>query len=92
MSETEDEAVFYLVAIDEPASDVLGDLKIDAEWWTLREGLVLLHTDGDRSGVYHAVKRVLPEGSPLLVAPLADAPKFKLMAEGSLAWIRERSR
>ncbi len=40
--------------------------------------------------MYHRIKWAQPPGSPLLVAPLADAPKFKAMEEGALKWIRMR--
>ncbi|QYG91092.1 hypothetical protein HC251_00675 [Iamia sp. SCSIO 61187] len=56
----------------------------------LRPGLLLLDSPATRSVVYHAVKHQLPEGTALLVAPLADAPKMKGMAEGTAAWLRDR--
>jgi len=53
----------------------------------LDEGLYLLRTAQTRSKVYHSIKRAAgPEG--LLVAPLADRPKFKGMEEGALKWMR----
>lgn len=54
----------------------------------LAPGLWLAHSEETRSGIYHRVKRLLPAGTPLLVAPLADHPKFKGMAPGALAWLR----
>ncbi len=56
----------------------------------LRPGLLLLDADASRSEVYHALKHLLPAGTPVLVAPLADAPKMSRMAEGTTAWLRSR--
>jgi hypothetical protein len=56
----------------------------------LRPGLLLLDSQASRSVVYHALKHHLPAGTALLVAPLADAPKMKGMAEGTTAWLRGR--
>ena len=43
----------------------------------------------DRSQLYHRIKRQLPAGSALLVAPISEAPKFKGMAAGALAACRD---
>ena len=72
-----------------------GEVAADVEGpWTdavvLRPGLLLLDSEAPRSEVYHALKHHLPEGSALLVAPLAAAPKMKGMAPGSTAWLRGR--
>lgn len=57
----------------------------------LAPGLFLVETGQTRSQLYHQIKRrFAPEA--LLVAPLADAPKFKGMAAGALKWLRERER
>jgi hypothetical protein len=58
----------------------------------LRPGLILIDSELGLSPLYHRVKGSLPPGSTLLVAPLAAAPKFKLMGKGALNWIRARSR
>jgi len=42
-----------------------------------------------RSQLYHRIKWQLENGSPLLLAPLSDAPKFKGMNPGALKWLRE---
>ncbi len=53
----------------------------------LGSGLYLAATPRTRSQLYHVVKRrTVPRR--LLVAPLADAPKFKGMEPGALAWLR----
>lgn len=53
----------------------------------LADGLSLVRTDRTRSQLYHDVKRrTRPE--KLLVAPLADDPKFMGMEEGALKWLR----
>lgn len=55
--------------------------------YRLDEGVYLVQTDQTRSQLYHAIKRrTHPE--KLLVAPLADDPKFKGMEEGALKWLR----
>jgi hypothetical protein len=71
------------------------DLPADAEgpWrelFRLRPGLTFVDSDQHRSAVYHALKDQLPTGTPLLVAALDEAPKFKGMAPGALAWTRAR--
>jgi hypothetical protein len=63
-----------------PWSDVLA----------LRPDLLLIDSDATRSAVYHALKDHLPPRTPLLVAPLADDPKFAHLAPGAGAWLRER--
>jgi hypothetical protein len=73
-----------------------GEVDADAPGpWTelvvLRPGLVLMDADASRSEVYHALKHLLPEGTPVLVAPLADAPKMSRMAEGTTAWVSDRA-
>ncbi|NZA25687.1 hypothetical protein H0E84_04770 [Luteimonas sp. SJ-92] len=57
----------------------------------LAPGLFLTETGQTRSQLYHDVKRRF-RPDRLLVAPLADAPKFKGMAAGALAWVRSRAR
>lgn len=68
--------------------------ETDGPWhelYPLRPGLVFVHSDQHRSAVYHALKDHLPSGTALLVAELAEVPKFKGMAPGALAWARARS-
>ncbi len=55
----------------------------------LSPGMAVVVSALGRSKVYHGVKRQLSGDAPLLVAPLADAPKFKGLAEGATAWVRE---
>ena len=47
-------------------------------------GLRLVASELPLSAIYHQVKWALPRGSGLLVAPLSDFPKFKLMSPGAL--------
>ncbi len=56
----------------------------------LRPGVLLIDSEASRSRVYHGLKRLLPPDTPLLVAPLADAPKMAHMAPGTTAWLRSR--
>jgi hypothetical protein len=60
--------------------------------WTdaflLRPGLLLVRSAEGRSPVYHALKHLSRPGSALLVAPLAEEPKAKGMADGWTSWLR----
>ncbi|WP_417683995.1 hypothetical protein [Roseibium sp.] len=58
----------------------------------LQDDLALAVTQQTRSRFYHAIKRQIGKQQPLLVAPLASAPKFKGMAEGSTKWVRQHIR
>jgi hypothetical protein len=59
-------------------------LEIDGAVFAMDDRVLLIETGLTRSRLYHALKRQLPDGAALLVAPLADAPKFKGMADGAL--------
>jgi len=76
----------YLVHLD---IDVAAHPDPSPDLVELSPGLYLTESARTRSQVYHAIKRRF---SPrrLLVAPLADDPKFKGMAPGVLAWLRAR--
>ncbi len=78
-------AYFNLRAEDRPRLD------LDAQFFPLQPDLYLIETGLTRSKLYHRIKWQLPPDTPLLVAPLADDPKFKGMAEGALKWVRERT-
>lgn len=76
----------YLVYLDvtvadhpDPAPDLV----------LLAPGLYLTESTRTRSQVYHGIKRRFAP-KRLLVAPLADDPKFKGMQTGALAWLRRR--
>ncbi len=68
-----------------------GDRQVDIAEPThpLEPGLFMVRSERSLSKLYHAVKRQLPRDTALLVAPLAGAPKFKGMAPGALAWLRD---
>ena len=84
-------SAYLIVVPDPPAEDgPPAPLRVADEAIELADGVYLALTDLSRSRLYHRVKHQLPAGTALLVAPLADAPKFKGMAKGALAWIRER--
>ncbi len=53
-------------------------------------GVAFVDSDDTLSRVYHELKWSLPEGSPLLVVPLAQAPKAKGLAPGTQSWVRSR--
>ena len=60
------------------------------DYFELRPGLRLVDSPLDLSPLYHRIKWALPAGTALIVAPLAAAPKFKLMEAGALSWVRAR--
>lgn len=80
------------VAWDESATV---DASTEGPWAdlvVLRPGLLVVDTEASRSELYHGLKGLLPPGTPLMVAPLADEPKLSRLAEGSTTWIRARRR
>ena len=84
-------AALYLLWID-PAEEVPDGLDLHGDGHPLADGLWLVRSGLSRSRLYHRIKWQLPDGAPLLVAPLADTragwPKFKGMDAGALAWLR----
>lgn len=76
--------MLYLVYLDGDL-DTIGDPSLVP----LAPGLYLAESTQPRSRLYHAIKR---RHAPrrLLVAPLADDPKFKGMQPGALSWLRAR--
>lgn len=82
--------VLYLADTDGEAVDAAAHGPwLDA--FTLRDGLTLIDSPHSRSEVYHAVKHLVPEGTALLVAPLAGEPKFKGMSSGARIWLDARA-
>ncbi|HEY4530306.1 MAG TPA: hypothetical protein VIG97_08255 [Luteimonas sp.] len=76
----------YLVHLD---VDVAGHPEPSPDLVELAPGLYLTESSRTRSQVYHAIKwRLQPQR--LLVAPLADDPKFMGMKPGVLKWLRAR--
>lgn len=69
----------YIVYVSGPGNGLEDHPDITA----LSDVLYLVRTDQTRSQLYHSIKR---RAAPrqLLVAPLADLPKFKGMNPGSL--------
>ena len=83
----EPDATLYLVYLD---VDVANHADPSPDLLQLAPGLYLTESTRTRSQVYHAIKwRFAPRR--LLVAPLADDPKFKGMEPGVLAWLRRRA-
>jgi hypothetical protein len=64
---------------------------LDDPVFALAPGLLLAHSPLSRSRLYHRIKRALPPGTAMLVAPLSEPPKMKGMAPGALAFIRRLS-
>ena len=79
-------AELYLIWHDAAESE----LALGEPHHAFRPNLILARSERSRSRLYHAVKRQLPDDTALLVAPLADAPKFKGMSPGSLKWLGDR--
>jgi len=71
-------------------SAIAPELSLALDRFELHPGLILVDSELALSPLYHRIKPALPPGSPLLVAPLADLPKFKRMEQGALNWIRAR--
>ncbi len=77
----------YLAFFDAAGADIEG-IETHARTCRLRDGLYLVQSDETRSKIYHRIKRFLAPDAGLLLAPLADAPKFKGMEPGALNWVR----
>lgn len=82
--------MIYLAHTAAPPGDVLAAGLAD-DLVELTPGLLAVDSELSRSKLYHGLKRLQPDGAPLLVAQLTEPPKLKRMAEGSTAWFRERS-
>ena len=65
------------------------EVEISEPSHPLSDGLFLVRSERTVSRLYHAIKYQLPEGTSLIVAPLADRPKFKGMAKGAFSWVRQ---
>ena len=74
----------YLVHIDHAADITFPATRV----CRLADGLYLAVSALTRSRLYHRIKRQLPPDTAFLVAPLSDAPKFKGMSRGALAFTR----
>ncbi|MCJ8190570.1 hypothetical protein [Sphingomicrobium aestuariivivum] len=78
----------YLVLLPD---GVTVDFAADAH--PLGPDIWLVRTGRDRSRLFHDLRDQFARGLPLMVAPLEDSregwPKFKHLAPGALAWLRE---
>jgi hypothetical protein len=70
-----------------PGAD-LPELDFHGDGRALADDLLLIWSDLSQSKLYHRIKWQLPDDTPLIVATLNEAPKFKGMASGALAWLR----
>jgi hypothetical protein len=77
----------YAVRLDPGADHAEAMDALDAI--ALAPDLFLVWSDLTQSGLYHLVKRETGSAS-LFVGRLAERPKFKGMAAGSLAALRDR--
>ncbi|ASK89098.1 hypothetical protein [Sphingorhabdus sp. SMR4y] len=64
-------------------------LDLHGDGYKIDDNLYVIRSELTRSQLYHRIKWQLENGSPLLLAPLSDAPKFKGMNPGALKWLRE---
>lgn len=64
-------------------------LDFPGEAVALGPRLFVCTTDASQSRLYHAVKKQLPDGTPLFVGMLSERPKFMGMADGSTKAVRE---
>jgi hypothetical protein len=82
----------YLLWHD-PAARPPAPLDLHGDAQPLAAGLWLVRSELTRSKLYHRIKWQLPEGTPLLCAPLTDDPagwpKFKGLEAGVGAWLRD---
>ena len=77
----------YLLVVRDPGM-VPDQLDLCGDGRQFAPGVYCILSELSRSKLYHRIKWQLPEGAGLLVAPLSDAPKFKGMDDGALAWLR----
>ena len=82
----------FLAWFDEPDAEIRPALAEGEQFTTLAPRLHLVESGRSRSRLYHAIKHTLPADTALLLAPLAEDPKFKGLAPGSLAWLRDRTK
>jgi hypothetical protein len=79
----------YLAWTSEPVPEPLpGPWR---EMHVATPGLLLVESEETLSRVYHELKWSLPEGTALLVTPVAATPKLKGLAPGTQTWLRERT-
>ncbi|MBB6425718.1 hypothetical protein [Sphingopyxis sp. JAI128] len=88
MTPMPDAQTLFLVYADVAASSE-GPVHLPGDAFMLADTLFLVRSDLTRSELYHQVKLGLPTDAALLVAPLADAPKFRRLHRGALKWLRE---
>ncbi|MCA1749309.1 MAG: hypothetical protein ABR601_06920 [Parasphingopyxis sp.] len=74
----------------QPGAIIEQELRQALDRFELQPGLLLVDSELSRSKLYHQIKWALPKDTPLLVAPLEDAPKFKGMETGALNWVKSR--
>lgn len=85
-----DETLYLVWYAGEADSGSAGTAPDDPSVRRLGDGLFLVRSERTRSQLYHDVKR-RTRPRKLLVAPLADAPKFMGLADGALKWLRATS-
>ncbi|HEX8655434.1 MAG TPA: hypothetical protein VF693_09455 [Allosphingosinicella sp.] len=72
----------------DPERAIEPELLLALDRFELCPGLMLVDSADALSPLYHRIKWALPADTVLLVAPLAGAPKLKLMQEGAMACAR----
>ena len=71
-----------------PEADLPAPLDLHGDGYRLHHGLYLIRSALTQSKLYHRIKWQLAKDTPLAVATLDQAPKFKGMEAGALAWLR----
>ena len=80
----------YLVHLRLDRDAQLSGLDLHGDGRAIAENLYLIYSDLSQSKLYHRIKWQLPDHTPLIVATLRGAPKFKGMAKGAQKWLRGR--
>lgn len=88
---TAEDEQLYLVHYRLAPGAELPDLDFHGDGQVLADDLLLVASDLSQSKLYHRIKWQLPQATPLIVATLSGAPKFKGMARGAAAWLRART-
>lgn len=57
---------------------------------TVAPGLLFAETEDTVSRVFHEIKWLLPDDCPLMVTPVSRRPKARLVAQGTVSWLRDR--
>ncbi len=88
---TDEGEQLFLIHFELADPSDLPELDLHGDGRALSDDLFLVYSALSQSKLYHRIKWQLPGDTPVIVARLDEAPKFKGMADGALKWLRERS-